>query len=489
MVYVDKTMYIQKMLSTFSRVFLSRPRRFGKSLFLSTLESYFRGESSFFNGLSFSPKEGEALPVIRLDLSTVMSEASLDRELYDRVEAVGKEYGISLKESSSSVAFLSLIRALTKKTKCVILIDEYDKPITAALTGDPGKLEQIVESLKNFYSVIKAEDSRIAFAFITGVSRFSKVSIFSGINNLEDISFNRDYAAICGYTKEELKDSLSSHLNAYSTTQGVSVDSLIGTLKEQYNGYRFTDSDEKVFNPLSVLRSLQYKELKNYWFETATPTFLVHRIREEKREPQEFDSIGGIPLTMESTTTRSVSTIDLMYQTGYLTIQKVEHKRNRAFYTLSWPNREVKDAFYECLILEYGKLPFEQRRVSALIEALHSKDFDAFFSDFNLLLSTIPYSLFVSRESYYHSLLHMVLQVCGMVTHSEKLTSKGRIDIVCETESQVFLFECKLDAPVEEAVLQIEERGYAEQYQGRGISIIAVSFSSAERRVKEWKAL
>lgn len=487
MVYVDKTPYIQKLLSTFTRVFLSRPRRFGKSLFLSTLESYFKGEVSLFQGLLVSPKPNEVMPVIRLDLSSVMTGIPLEKELFDRVRLTASDFGITLQESSSAVALSSLIRALTAERRCVLLIDEYDKPITGSLTEEAETLERAVETLKNFYSVIKTEDSRIAFCFITGVSRLSKVSIFSGINNLEDISFQEEYAGLCGYTKEELLSAFSLHIEAFAQSRGRSIQELVDELEVQYNGYRFSEAPERVFNPISVLRALQYQKLRNYWFETATPTFLVNRIRQEKREPQHFDTIKGVTLTMEPTTVKTVSTADLMYQTGYLTIKAIDYEDDRASYTLGWPNREVKKAFYENLILEYATLPFEQPNVTALIRALKKRDFLTFFAHFNTLLATIPYSLFLTKESYYHSLLHMVLQVCGMVTHSEKLTSVGRIDIVCETDAHLFLFECQLDGSAEEALEQIETKRYAEQFRARRVVLIGVSFSSEERRVQEWK--
>lgn len=487
MVYVDKTPFIETMLDSYSRVFLSRPRRFGKSLFLSTLESYFKGEREFFDGLSLMPKTG-ALPVIRLDLSIVLTDHRLEESLLDRVCAQGEALGVRIDKRSPAEAFAFLIRSVAGRGRCVVLIDEYDKPVTEAFSN-PALLANNINILKTFYSVVKAEDASIEFCFITGGSRFSKVSIFSGINNLKDISLLPGYSSLCGYTRQELLEYFGEWIDHCATSLSLSFEEFIEVLQSQYNGYRFSSSPVTVFNPISVLNALSDQRFGNYWYETATPTFLIERVRGEKREPQTFDRLENVQLGLEPTNASAVGIEELLYQTGYLTIKGAKQERRQLRYTLGWPNREVKESFYESLVKEYSDNQLPRGVLVELSDALSTKELDKFFEAFNRVLATIPYTLFTKRESYYHSLLHVVLQVVGVVVHSEKLTSLGRIDLVCETPNFLYIFECKLDDSVDAAIEQVQARRYATRYlnEERQSVVVGVSFSSQTRSVANWK--
>lgn len=488
MVYVDKTPFIKLLLSSYRRIFLSRPRRFGKSLFLSTLESYFKGEEELFEGLSVTPGKTK-LPVIRLDLSIALTDLRLEESLIDRVRAVGREFGIEVTEDSPPEAFSFLIRAVAGKGRCVVLIDEYDKPVTDAL-GNDEVLRTNISVLRTFYSVIKAEDALIDFCFITGVSRFSKVSIFSGINNLKDISLLPKFASLCGYTREEVESCFRNWIDVAAAALSVTPHELLELLEEQYNGYRFSSSAVTVFNPISLLNALSDHSLNNYWYETATPSFLIEKLKEDKREPQLLDDLPDIQLGLEPVNASLVSIEELLYQTGYLTIKEVKQELRKHKYTLGWPNREVRESFYDSLLKEYSTHKVSGAVLSTLTSALLTKDLKSFFDCFNTILATVPYTLFTNRESYYHSLLHVVLQVSGLVVHSEKLTSVGRIDLVCETTDLLYIFECKLDEAVDYAIEQIGARRYAAQYKRgqREVVLVGVCFSGSERSVTEWEA-
>lgn len=491
MVYVDKTELVHSLLSSYKRVFLSRPRRFGKSLLLSTISAFYSSRSELFQGLFVERLLPEKpLPVLHFDLSSLaLSSHALELELEQLVDLEAQHLGVALTASGASARLRQLIRLLGKESQVVVLVDEYDKPITEAMLLSPEKMDERLAVMREFFGIFKSEDRYIRFCLITGVSRFSKVSIFSGINNLKDISFLPRYAALCGYTEGEITGYLREHVVSMAAKLALSEEEIFNRLREQYNGYRFSAAEETVFNPISVMNSLTDREISNYWFETATPTFLMRRIRDEKQEPIRYDLLENVELGKESPTLRQLSTADLLYQTGYLTIKNVNRAEGRSVYSLGWPNREVKDSFYECLLREYSDYRLEGHSLSCLSSALQRGDLTAFFDAFNTLLASIPYSLFISRESYYHSLLHMALQMCSEVTHSEKLTSQGRIDIVTESRRAIYIFECKLDAPADEALVQGLSRNYAGQYQcsSKNVYLVGVSFSSETRAVKEFK--
>lgn len=425
--------------------------------------------------------------MIHLDLSTYsLMGPPLSEQLVSLLHTVARELNLVLASNDPVTAFMELIQGVGGGKDVVVLVDEYDKPLTEVLSSSSECFDANLSVLSAFYSVIKSLDRYIRFCFITGVSRFSKVSIFSGINNLKDLSFHPDYSTITGYTKEELGDSFKGWIDECALTLSLEREAFWQLLQRRYNGYRFSSSPATVYNPISVLNCLSDRNFGNYWFETATPPFLLHRMRSERRDPMTYDYYEGAILGMEPTTARQVSTVDLLYQTGYLTIKGVTQGVRRTSYTLGWPNDEVKDSFYESLLREYSGHTLDGAIVLALTESLRENDIARFFSAFNKVLASIPYSLFTDKESYYHSLLHVALQLTGSVVHSEKQVSSGRIDIVCEIEGKIYIFECKLDASAASALEQIKSRGYHLQY-GAGVHLVGVSFSSKKRLVIEWK--
>lgn len=482
--YVDKTKGIFNLFAEGGQYyFLSRPRRFGKSLLISTLKEIFSGNKELFKGLWIYDRiEWKKHPIIYLDFLGL--EYENQKELIESLEYMINQnadtYGIELKEKGYAKRFKELIRELSQQDKVVVLVDEYDKPIINNIENrDIAKENRKI--LRTFYEAIKGADEYIRFVFITGVSKFSKVSIFSGLNNLDDITVDDRFSTLLGYTHQELLHYFKDRLK----------DKEVEGIKRWYNGYSW-DGKNFVYNPLSILFFFNKGKFGNYWFSTGTPTFLVKFIKEYKVDVRRIDNHNANKLIFDSFDIERINVFALLFQTGYLTIKEVkEISPTQTIYRLSYPNEEVKESFLEYLAADYtGKFPDEMGYlVYKLQEAIIRVNLDEFFTILKSIFADIPYDIFIEeREAYYHTVIYLVLNMLGINIKVELETSKGRIDSVLETETHIFIMEFKMGKAYT-GLKQIKEKEYYEKYLSTGkiIKIIGVGFDIEQKNIGDYK--
>ncbi len=484
-VYVDKTHLIKPLLENAGYYFFSRPRRFGKSLLLSTLKAIFDGRKDLFAGLWLEHNHDFAVhPVVRVDFSRLdFSARSLEVSLLHSLQQTASEYGLTLEQDTVRSAFEELIYKLSKTAKVVVLIDEYDKPITDYLL-EPEKRKAHQAVLRSFYGVLKPMNAYLELVFLTGVSKIGKLSLFSDLNNLEDISLNADFALLCGYTKQEIEMAFPTYLEAVG--QHLKFDSveLMQRITHWYNGYSW-DGQNRLYCPFSFLLFLKQKVFKSFWYETGTPTFLVDLIRAAQLNPLEFEAIELLDSEIRATNVDRINPVSLMFQTGYLTILSQSNEAFGVAYTLGYPNQEVRQAFSNDLILEYTQKMYPDSFSLKLYRLLEKLDWDGFFAAVNQVLSSIPYEIFRREEAYPHSLLHIMLLATGFRTQSQVQTSLGRIDILLETATHRIIFEIKTSGTPEEAMRQIELNQYA---AGLELPVVQVGvvFSLEQKAFVAW---
>ncbi len=491
-VYVDKTAQIYNLASTGQYYFLSRPRRFGKSLLVSTMEAYFSGRKELFRGLAMEglEKEWREYPVLHLDLtgSKYTEVEDLREKLNQHLLSWEREYGVKEKFEDPGVRFGAVIDAAYRKTgeKAVILIDEYEKPIVDNIDDEP-LMEKFRRELQGFYSVIKGRDASIRFAFLTGVTKLGKMSIFSGLNNLKDISMDSRYSDICGISEAELKSYFDGSVEELAAANGLDKDGCYAKLKSLYDGYHFCEDACGVYNPFSLLNTLDSKRFRMYWFETGTPTFLVRYL---KKGRYNLDNISKNRVSLETLTgTNYVSPapITLMYQTGYLTI-KAYDERFRT-YTLDYPNEEVKGGFLNSLSQLYAPALIEgEFSVYSFVEDIEKGDVEGFMNRFTAFLSGNDYEIQGDLELYFQNTMSIMLKMMGLYVKTEYHTSRGRIDIVFDTADYVYIIELKRDLDPQTALSQIEEKGYDKPFLASGKQIIklGINFSSETHTVDGW---
>ena len=505
-VYVDKTAGIRELLRDGkNQYFCARPRRFGKSLTISTLQCIFEGRRDLFKGLAIdrSDYDWKTYPVIRLDMGSCQAETveGLCDKIRGRLRMEAERLGVALREGesvSNQFAFL-MIDAIAeydrrakasdqgaKVEQCVLLLDEYDKPLLGHL-GTP-EVTKFKNALKEFYSVIKTQERHQRFAFMTGVSKFSKVSIFSDLNNLTDITMDARYATLFGYTREEVKANFPDHLSALAEANGLAKDAAFAKLVYMYDGFRFEENAERVFNPVSVGKCFSEGKFKNYWFETGTPAFLVDLL---KGDPLEG---GEVSVTTDDLSSsyepEQVSMLPLMVQTGYLTIKSSVKRGNSVVCTLGYPNMEVSEAMGRRLALGFSNLrPSEFSSISnRIFDALYAGDPQEVMEGMRCFFENIPYNLHVKYEKYYQSLFYSVFLMLNAQATAEVRTASGRIDAVVETPDYVYLFEFKLRGTSEEAMAQIAEMGYAVRFASdpRKLFLVGCAFDWDRRNLGEW---
>jgi hypothetical protein len=493
--YVDKTELIYRLVKKGICYFLSRPRRFGKSLLVSALASLFRGTRELFNGLWISESDysWEPHPVIQIDFSrlNVRSPELLITSLNRYLVELAIDYGLSLTPGEEPAAtFARLVRLLRPMGSVVVLIDEYDYPIVRNLTAAP-LAEANRQELQSFFTTVKSLQEELRFVFVTGVSRFSKVSLFSGMNNLNDISLDPFFATLTGLTEGEIQRELGEHIRDFADQQNRSPQEVLDDLRYWYNGYRFSTSQdsERVFNPWSILNCLDKHQFSNYWFESGTPSFVIKLLKERGFFLPVLES--GMTLSssiLGNHDLENVNPVALLLQTGYLTVDY--HDQLESKYHLSIPNEEVRRSLFEHLFADYAqKQNWEYEPIlQLLVSALRTDDLNQFFLSLNQLLATVPYPLHVPREAYYHSLLFLSLRLLGFEVNAEVFTNQGRIDLVVKHHDTVYVFEFKIDASAREALDQALARGYAEKYESHSTKVVVVgaNFSSATRNLDEW---
>ena len=499
-VYVDKTKYIYDMVKEpYGQFFFSRPRRFGKSLTVSTLEAVFSGEKELFKGLYIydADYDWEIYPIIHIDFgrSDSSTVASLEEWIKLELTSIARKYEVEVVGSSPAIMFGELIKALNNKCKkeVVVLIDEYDRPITNNLEDGKG-VKSIRRVMEAFYQIIKGYESVERFVLLTGVTRLSQVSIFSKLNNLMDISRNPNYADAVGYTHKEVEEYFKENIEAGAHKKGCTKDELMSQLASWYDGFRFAFDGVKVYNPVSVGRFFNENyEFRNYWYATATPVMLVnqakkHRITVETIENAVMTDISYNSFDIMQFTESDVDSqliIQLLLQTGYLTIGDREEKNNIPTYRLVYPNKEVQLSFETDLASVYMNKAISEisNTVNDIQHFAHEGKTDEFITALKGLFAGIPYDIHLKYEKYYQSLLYLTFRMCGMDIISENRTNIGRIDAVLTAGNYIYIIECKLDKTAQEALQQINEMKYAEKYADKkrhGYSIVkmGINFSS-----------
>lgn len=496
-VYIDKTKIIYQLIRTGRSYFLSRPRRFGKSLLVSTLKSLFKGERDLFKDLwiSSSDYDWKTYPVIFLDFSLLRNDSyeNLVRTLQNQLQDVANQYGIGeIRKETPPETLSALVHGLFTIGPAVILIDEYDKPILDRLAE--GKLVESYRDLfKSFFENVKGLGEFLRFRLVTGVTKFTQVSLFSGMNNLEDLSFNPTYASLLGITENELETYFSSEIDEIANKTQQKPEEIRRLIKNWYNGYRFSGdpNSHSVYNPLSLMSYLKSHRLANFWFATGTPTFAYQLIREQNYELPNFESDIMIDDSIEENhEPSSMDLITLLYQTGYLTIKSYEEGTES--YLLQFPNEEVRRSFFKRLFRHFSELKGFQISLlfSAIKKNLVENKFDSFFESLNTLFASIPHTIQNPNEGYYHSLIYLTLKLLGFDVNAEVVTGAGRVDLIVKKPGSVIIFEFKFNRSAREALQQIKERNYHSPYikSGNKLTLIGANVDSASRIVNEWKS-
>lgn len=492
--YIDKTELIYQLVSTNSPYFLSRPRRFGKSLLVSTMEAYFLGKKELFSGLAMESleKEWKVYPVLHLDLNArnYDSKEALIAILNQHLEKWELIYGDEKKDRSPEERFSYLLGKIHAMTglQTVVLIDEYDKPLLQTI-GNKELQDAYKNILKAFYGVLKSADAHLRFVFLTGVTKFGQVSVFSDLNQLKDISMDARYATICGITDGELRRDFQLELETLAANEGLDYEGVCRKMKRMYDGYHFRHNMEGLYNPFSVLNALDSAEFGSYWFSTGTPTFLVELL---KKTDYDLRNLEGIELPANQFADYRADAeypLPVIYQSGYLTIKGYDARFK--VYTLGFPNEEVEYGFLNFLLPYYTEIPVEKGEFNIMrfVQELEAGDVDAFLTRLRAFFAGIPYELNDKTERHYQAVFYLVFRLLGQFIDVEERSAKGRADAVVKTKDFVYVFEFKLDGKVEEALKQIDDKGYLLPYgiDHRQLMKIGVSFNPAERNIGEWK--
>ena len=494
-VYIDKTALVYQLVSGIGYYFLSRPRRFGKSLLISTMEAYFLGKKELFKGLAMEQLEQDwtVYPVLHLDLNTgdYTEKGSLESVLNDTLSGWENCYGTSPTETTPSLRFNGIVRRASEKTgqKVVILIDEYDKPLLNTI-GNPELQDHYRSQMKAFYSVMKTQDKYIKLGFITGVTRFSKVSIFSDLNNFTDISMDDEFVEICGITEKEIHDNLDSEVDLMAKRNQLSKEECYTQLKDYYDGYHFCHNSIGLYNPFSLLSALRKKSFGEYWFETGTPSFLMEILKKTRynlnnltRERVTGDVLGNI-------SDMFVNPIPVIYQSGYLTIKGYDKRFGN--YLLGFPNQEVEKGFVRYLSRSFSRLGVDYTfSIDKFVEELEAGKVEPFMHRLEALFADNDYRVQGNQELYFQNVMYVFFKLLGFYVEVERPTSDGRMDLIVKTTDYVYIFEFKLDKSADKALQQIEDKGYALPYAAdpRRLFKIGVNFSSEQRRIEEWKVV
>ena len=491
-VYVDKTAIIHELITTGKIYFLSRPRRFGKSLLISTLEALFMGRKALFDGLAIAGAECNydfaAYPVVKLEFSKdeFTTADSLREYIYTEISRIAKHHQIELSEGTYTQRFDELIVKLHKKTKqkVVLLIDEYDKPILNNFNKPV--LTEIKQVIAAFYGVIKPLDEHLKFVFITGVSKFAKVSVFSGMNSLTDISMDRQYATLCGITGQELERYFAQPIAKLAAIGQLDTPATLAKIKHWYNGYRFEEDAPGVYNPYSLLSLFKLQKFKNYWYTTGTPTFLLNLLQQQQFDLKDLTKFAIGDNAFAASDPQDINILSVFVQTGYLTIKSY----NDPLYTLDFPNYEVKKSFFDSVVDRYSciKSGVGQNFMVSLTGHLNAGRLDDFFDTLKGFFANIPYDLDVNLEKHYHALFYAIFTLMGFDVEAEVRTNMGRIDCVLQTKDKIYIIEFKLNDTKEAALQQILDKQYAQKYQNstKETILLGVEFDHKTRNIGQY---
>ena len=492
-IYIDKTDMVYRMTQSFKYVFLSRPRRFGKSLLASTLHSYFSGKKELFKGLAIEKLETEWAehPVLHFDMSTAkhMDKEQLERFLGERLAFEERKYGIENPAKDINDRLTNLIVTAFEKTgsKVVVIIDEYDAPLLDVVHEDE-LLPQLRQVMRNFYSPLKACDPYLRFVFLTGITKFSQMSIFSELNNLKNVSMMPEYAGICGITLEELQTKLTDYVDALADNLNLTREQAVQLLGKRYDGYHFCWPSPDIFNPFSLLNALSDKRVDSYWFASGTPTYLIEMMRKFGVAPSQIGPTEAMASAFDAPTERMTSLIPLLYQSGYLTIKDYYEEDN--IYVLDIPNKEIRIGLMESLLPSYVQSGFNAGlvTVSKMNRALRQGDLEGMLRLLQQYLLTIPQCDNTNYEGHYQQLLFVIFSLLGEYVDVEVRTATGRVDMVMQAFGKLYLFELKLNRSAAAAMQQINLNDYPARFSQCGLPIVKVgiNFDTATRTVSDW---
>ena len=492
--YVDKTAFIPKMTALSNYIFLSRPRRFGKSLLVSTLQSYFEGRRELFKGLYIDrvEKDWTEYPVLHFSMASSkhMEKEQLVNYLLFVLGENERRFGLSSDHPDPNVRLYNLITRVYQKTgkKVVVLIDEYDAPLLDVV-HEQEKLPALRQVMRNFYSPLKDCDPYLHFVFLTGITKFSQLSIFSELNNLKNISMDPQFAALCGISVKEVEEQMADYLEDLATAQDMSPTEALQALKRQYDGYHFTWPSPDIFNPFSLLNALQDKRLKSYWFESGTPTFLIEMLRKFNVVPSMLKTTRAMASAFDAPTESMASIIPLLYQSGYYTIK--EYNRMGDLYVLDIPNTEIRIGLMESLLPNYVQIDSYKgtTTVAEMYLALLEEDLDEMLRLLQAYLLTVPQCDNTNYEGHYQQLLYVIFSLLGRYVDVEVRTATGRVDMVLRTARKLYLFELKLNKSAEAAMQQINLKNYPARFALCQLPIVKVgiNFDMEQHTITDWK--
>ena len=491
--YIDKTEYIWNMIHLSKYIFLSRPRRFGKSLLVSTLQAYYEGRKDLFKGLFIETveKDWTEYPVLRFDMSLGkhMEKDQLERYLLYILGENEKRFGVISDSQDPNVRLKNLISSVYDKTgkKVVILIDEYDAPLLDVV-HEKETLPMLRNVMRNFYSPLKASDPYLQFVFLTGITKFSQLSIFSELNNLKNISMRPDFAGVCGITEEEMLTDMSDYIDDFAEAHQITRKETIEGLKKQYDGYHFTWPSPDIFNPFSLLNAFQDHDYTNYWFSSGTPTYLIEMLRKFNVVPSKIGGGKVLASTFDAPTENMKSIIPLLYQSGYITIK--DYNSASRLYTLDIPNGEIRVGLMESLLPNYVHEYTDDggTTIGEMYLALLNDDLNEMFRLLQAYLLTVPYCDNANSEGHYQQMLYVIFSLFGRYVDVEVHTPTGRVDIVMKTAKELYLFELKLNMSAEAAIKQIDLKDYASKFALSALPIVKVgiNFDPERRTLSDW---
>ena len=509
--YVDKTGYVHDLANKYNYVFLSRPRRFGKSLLSSTFHSYFAGEERLFRGLMAGEmnKDWRRHPVFHFDMSTAkhMTEEQLIRNLGYKLDLYEEQYGNDTRIARGDInaRLERLVTESVRQTgeKAVIIIDEYDAPLLDVM-NDKERLVPMRQIMRNFDSPIKSLDPYLRFVFITGINKFAQLSIFSELNNLQNISMMPEYSAVCGISQHEMESQMRDCVEQFAHRLGLTEGQAFTKLKENYDGYHFSHKSEEIYNPFSLIKALDTGELGSYWFDTGTPTYLLERLSKNEFDETKLDNLPMTPASdFDVSPELTDNALPMLYQTGYLTIKGYDPMSE--LYTLGYPNREVKLGFTGGLLAQYKSRSFTSGGgfVAQFFIAMRENDIDHALTLMQSFLAGIPNDLENKSEKHFQTIIYLVFSLLGYYIQSEVKSAIGRADAVCRTKDRIYVFEFKVDGTAEDALKQIDDKGYLIPFRGECSSAstgsatmsemelvkVGVNISTRTRTIDSWKVV
>lgn len=494
--YIDKTEYIYRMAHTSGTYFfLGRPRRFGKSLLVTTMQSYFEGKKELFKGLAIEKleKEWTEYPVLHFDMSggKHMDKEQLEEYLDYRLQEEEKKWGVTKPVKGANNRLIDLINTAYEKSgkQVVVLIDEYDAPMLDVV-HEKEQLDMLSNMMRNFYSPLKYSEAKLRFVFLTGITKFSQVSIFSELNNIINISMSDEYAGICGITKEELLTQMSEDIDELAKSQELTREETIAELKENYDGYHFSAKSPDVYNPFSLLNCFSTREFGAYWFSSGTPTYLIKMMRKFKVMPTNISKMYAKSSAFDAPTENMTAITPLLYQSGYLTIKGYD--KFSKLYTLDLPNKEIKVGLFESLLPNYLEGMFAQNGDVAIAQMsvlIRQDNMDGALQLLQTFLGTVPYCNVTNYEGHYQQMLYIIFSLLtGYVVDVEVHTPKGRLDIVMLTHTRLYIIELKLNKNAQAALQQINLKNYAQRFAlcGKPVSKVGINFDSTTGNIEDW---